>query len=101
MFLLFLTLGLSGRLSDQHLFMAVISAMLGAANGASGLLLRWRVQLSCAIAWWVTVVASCFGSDLQSMIVFLVAIFLCQIVFGVYGMVAEAQKRKPRGLIHA
>ena len=30
------------------------------------------------------------------MIVFLVAIFLCQIVFGIYGMIAEAQGRKPR-----
>jgi len=35
------------------------------------------------------------------MIVFLVAIFLCQIVFGIYGMIAEAQGRKQRDPIHA
>jgi hypothetical protein len=35
------------------------------------------------------------------MIVFLVAIFLCQIVFGIYGAIAEAQERKRRGPIHA
>ena len=101
MFLLFLTLGLSGRLTDQHLFVAVISAMLGMANGASGLILRWKTQLACAVVWWVTVVATCFGSDEHSTIVFLAAVFLCQIVFGIYGIVTEVQGRKRRGLIHA
>jgi hypothetical protein len=101
MFLLFLALGLSGRLADQHLFVAVISAILGMANGASALILRWKVQLACAVVWWVAAVATCFGSDAQSMIVFLVAIFLCQIVFGIYGVIAEGQEGKRRGPIHA
>jgi hypothetical protein len=101
MFLLFVPLGMSGRLTDQHIFIAVISAILGMANGASGLALRWKAQLACAVAWWVTAVATCFGSDAQSMIVFLVAIFLCQIVFGIYGVIAEVQARKRRGFVHA
>ena len=101
MFLLFLALGLSGRLTDQHLFVAVISAILGMANGASALILRWKVQLACAVVWWVAAVATCFGTDAQSTIVFLVAIFLCQIVFGIYCVIAEAQERKRRGPIHA
>jgi hypothetical protein len=101
MFLLFLALGLSGRLTDQHLFVAVISAILGMANGACGLILRWKIQSACAVVWWVTLVATCFTSDAQSIIVFLCAIFLCQIVFGVYGMMAEMQVRKRRGIIHA
>jgi hypothetical protein len=61
--------------------------------------LRWRVQFACAIVWWAAAVASCFGTQAQSMIVFLIAIFLCQIVFGIYGLIAEAQKRK-RSQIH-
>ncbi len=97
MFLLFLALGLSGRLADQHLFAADVSAILGMANGASALILRWKVQLACAVIWWVAAVATCFGTDAQSMIVFLVAIFFCQIAFGIYGMVAKAQDRKWRG----
>jgi hypothetical protein len=101
MFLVFVALGLSGRLTDQHLFVAVISAMLGMANGASALILRWRVQFACAVVWWVAAVTTCFVSDAQSMIVFLVAIALCQIVFGIYGMIAEAQERKRCGPIHA
>jgi hypothetical protein len=100
MFVLFLALGLSGRL-DQHLFVAVISAILGMANGASALILRWKVQLACAVVWWLAAVAASFGSDAQSTMVFLVAIFLCQIVFGIYGVIAEAQERKQPGPVHA
>src|SRR5215469_4905972 len=88
MFLLFLAAGLTGRLTDRHLFLAVMSAILGMANGASALILRWKVQLGCAAVWWAAAIATCFGSDTQSIIVFLVAIFLGQIVFGIYGMIA-------------
>lgn len=95
MLLLFLALGLSGRL-DQRVFIPVVSAILGMANGASGLLLRWKIQFACAIVWWAAAVASCFGTEVWSMIVFLVAIFLCQIVFGLYGLIADVQKHKRR-----
>ncbi len=101
MFVLFLALGLSGRLTDPHLFPAAVSAILGMANGASALILRWKVQLWCAVVWWAAAVASCFGSDVQTSIVFLVAIFLCQIVFGIYCAIAEAQGHKRRGPVHA
>jgi hypothetical protein len=101
MFLLFFALGASGKLTDWHLFASIAAAMLGVANGASAILLRWRIQLACAIVWWATAVAMCFGSDLQSAIVFLVAIFLCQIVFGIYGTIAAAKKNKPRVPVHA
>lgn len=101
MFVLFVAFGLSARLTDQHIFVAVMSAILGMANGASGLILRWKIQITCAVVWWGTVVATCFSSDEQSIIAFLVAIFLCQIVFGTYGMIADMQVRKRRALSHA
>lgn len=101
MFLLFFTLGATGRLSDPHTFMAVVAAMLGMANGASAMMLRWRVQLACAIVWWIAVVATCFGSNEQSTMVFLVAVFLCQIAFGIYGMIADGQFRHRHGALHA
>ena len=101
MFLLFLALGVSGRLTDQHLFVAVMSAILGLANGASALILRWKIQFACAVVWWVVAVATCFASNAQSTILFLVAIFLCQVGFGIYSHIAEAQQRKRRGPIHA
>jgi hypothetical protein len=66
------------------------------ANGASALILRWKIQFACAVVWWAAAVATCFGSDAQSTVLFLIAIFLCQIAFGVYGMLAKAQDRKER-----
>jgi hypothetical protein len=101
MFVLLPALGLTGRLADQHLFVAAISTLLGMANGASALILRWKIQFFSAFVWWAAAVASCFGSDAQSTMAFLIAIFVCQIVFGVYGMIAETHKRGRRGSVDA
>jgi hypothetical protein len=93
MFVLLLSLGLSGR-GDSQLFVAVIATMLGTANAASSMLLKWKQQFACAVVWWAAAVASCFGTVAQSTIALLVAIFFCQIVFGIYGMICEARLRK-------
>ena len=99
MLILFPAFGISGRL-DQHSFVAIVAAMLGVANVASGLILRWKAQLACGIVWWVTSVAACFGSLAQLTVVFLSAIFLCQIVFGIYAMVLESRRNR-REIAHA
>jgi hypothetical protein len=101
MFLILLALGTSGRL-DQQSFVAIVASMLGTVNGASSMILKWRQQGLCALAWWATAVAACFCNVTQCTLLFLTAIFLCQIVFGAYGMVAERKMmaRKP-GALHA
>jgi hypothetical protein len=91
--LLLPALGISGHF-NQHIFVAIVASMLGLANGASGILLRWKAQLWSATIWWVASVAACFGSENQCTLFFAVAIFFCQIVFGVYGMVIEARERR-------
>jgi hypothetical protein len=91
--LLLPALGFSGRF-NQHIFVAIVAAMLGLANGASGMLLRWKAQIASAFVWWVATVVACFGSDEQCTGVFLAAIFLCQIVFGVYAMIFESRLRR-------
>jgi hypothetical protein len=101
MFLLFASLGVSGRLSDPHVFIAIVSAIMGLANGASAMILRWNIQFGCAVVWWIAAVASCFGSDLRSLIVFCVAIFLCQILFGFYALISDARLRRRRTPRHA
>jgi hypothetical protein len=93
MVLLFPALGFSGIL-NQHIFVAIVAAMLGVANGASGMLLRWKAQIASAIVWWAATVVACFGSDGQCTVVLVVAIFFCQIVFGVYGMILESRERR-------
>jgi len=100
MFILLFSMGMSGR-SDQQVFAAIIAALLGSTNAASGILLRWKQQFACAIVWWAAAVVSCFGSVAQSTVAFLVATFLCQIVFGICGMMLEARVRKIPGAVHA
>ena len=97
-------LGFSGRM-DTHTAVAIIGAMLGAANMTSSIILKWKMQFACGVVWLTTGAASCFLSENQAGILFLVAIFFCQIVFGIYGMVAESRKRKAgragHGVSHA
>jgi len=85
---------LSGHL-EQHTFLAVICTLLGSANGASGILLRWKAQFAAALVWWATAGVALFGSVTQGSIAFLAAIFLGQIVFGIYMMISEAHGTKP------
>jgi hypothetical protein len=104
MFILFLSAGISNRM-DAQTFIAVVAAMLGSANAASGILLKWKAQFTCALVWWIAAVVSCFGTPLQSEIAGGTALFLCQIVFGIYMMVLEARERKSlngnAGRLHA
>jgi hypothetical protein len=101
MMLLFPALGFSGRLGDVHVFIAIVCSFLGLANGACGLMLRWKAQFAVAALWWTASVLGLFGSENQAVIVFLAAIFLCLIVFGFYGMALEARERRQRGAVHA
>jgi len=93
MVLIFPALGFSGHF-NWHIFVAIVAAMLGLVNGASGMLLRWKAQIATAYVWWAATVAACFGSDNQCSFVFVVAIFFCQIVFGGYAMSCEARARR-------
>lgn len=90
--------------ADQHVFIAVISTMLGMANATSSLTLRWKPQFACAVVWWAAAAVSLFGTVTESSISFLVAIFLCQIVFGIYMMICEgreARQGRKEGPSHA
>jgi hypothetical protein len=95
LFILCISVAASGH-AEQHVFLAMIEGALGTANVTSGLILRWRVQMGVGIAWWAAAVASCFVTIDQSGYIFLAAIFLCQIVFGVYMMISEAAERRAR-----
>jgi peptidoglycan/LPS O-acetylase OafA/YrhL len=96
-------LGFSNRMDQHaypHVFMAVMATLLATANAASSIILKWKLQFACAVVWWAAVLISCFGTARQSSIAFLAAMFLCQIVFGVYLMICEARARR-QGASHA
>ncbi len=101
LFILLMALGWSGRLTDARLAIAIATAMLGIANLASSIILRWKAQFASAFVWLVASVAVCYVADNAVIPVFVGAIFLCQIVFGFYGMLCETRMRKLRGASHA
>jgi hypothetical protein len=93
MFVLLDALGFSSR-AEWHVAVAVAATLVGTANAASSLILKWKLQFVCAMVWWAAAVVACFGSDRQCGIASLLAIFFCQIVFGIYGMIAESRQRR-------
>jgi hypothetical protein len=100
LFVVLMSLGMSGR-ADLHTFSAIIGGMLGTANATSSMILRWRMQFATAVVWWAMAIVASFSSELVTQIAFVVALFFCQIVFGVYCIVRESRKRKDGGLAHA
>jgi hypothetical protein len=101
LFVLLSALGWSGHITDVRIIIAIVAAMLGFANLASSLILRWKAQFGSAVAWLAAAVAVCFVANTLVIPVFVGAIFLCQIVFGIYGILCEARERKARGASHA
>ncbi|KAA6461229.1 hypothetical protein DYQ86_13390 [Acidobacteria bacterium AB60] len=101
MFVLFPALGFSGHMLEVHVFIAVACAILGLANGASAMMLRWKTQLACAIAWWAASALSSVVTGNVAVVIFLAAIFLCNIVFGIYAMTRESRGQRAKGAVHA
>lgn len=97
-FILLMSLAYSGHYGDGHVSVAIFGAMLGSANTASAILLKWKIQFACAAVWLASTVVACFGSDSETTIGFLAAIFFCQIVFGIYAIICDARRRHARAL---
>lgn len=93
MILMFPSLSLARKL-DQQTFVALIAIMLAIANGASGIILKWRAQIGCSAVWWITSVAAVFLNVAQVTILFLAALTVCQIGFGIYAMICESKRRQ-------
>lgn len=102
MFIVLMSLAFSGQYGP-HVFIAIIGAMLGGANATSSIILKWKVQFGCAVVWWAAAITGCFGTESQGSIAFLTAIFVCQILFGIYGMIGRSHKQRtrPEGAAHA
>jgi hypothetical protein len=99
LFVLMMSFAFSGRV-DNHISLSVVGTMLAVANGASSLILKWKMQFACALAWLAAAEVACFGSESQQLIAFLAATFFCQIVFGIYAMISESRRRL-HGEVHA
>jgi hypothetical protein len=79
---------------DGHAFTGGIEVLLGAANVASGRILRWRLQTAVGLIWWAAaVLTEVTQSGLYVLIAFLTATVLCNICFGIYLMVLESRDK--------
>lgn len=83
----------SGHASSQMLI-AGVEVILGLINLASGFILRWWTQQLCGCLWTGFAAASFFLSEQTVGLLFLAAIFVCNILFGLYLMMMEMRSGK-------
>lgn len=83
--------------NEVHTFLAVIECMLGLVNAASGMILRWWMQLAVAVLWWSAAIGTFLVTESQAGWIFIAAIFVCQIVFGTFMAVSEMRSRRLGG----
>lgn len=91
-FLYCFSTGASGHF-EIHSFFSAVEAFLGAANCASALMLRWRVQFLVAMVWWLSAVATPFVSAGMVMPILIGDTLVCLIGFGLYLMYCERRDR--------
>ena len=71
-----------------------VEVILGLVNLASGLILRWRLQQLAGSLWIGFAAATFFVPERIGGYLFLAAIFLCDILFGLILMISEARSGK-------
>jgi hypothetical protein len=77
-------------------FLAAFFALMGFANFASGLVLRWRLQQSLGILWWAAAAVAMLAPDKFLGWTFVGMNVVGEILFGLYLMAKERA-----GLRHA
>ncbi|HYL93497.1 MAG TPA: hypothetical protein VEW69_10110 [Alphaproteobacteria bacterium] len=87
-------LGHPAGLFSLRSFSAVFLALMGFTNAASGLILRWPLQIGLGIAWWTSAVVIMFGPEKIIGWTLIAMVFLGEVVFGLYLMARERADRK-------
>lgn len=94
-FIFCFAVAISGH-SEAHSYIAAVEILLGVANCAISMVLRWRGQFMIALLWWISAVATCFVS-LQWITPILVFDTLVGFLgFGLYLMYRERRDRRLR-----
>lgn len=84
----------AGRYGDGHTFTATIEILLGVAQIANGIILRWRTEIIIGALWWVASLVTTFThTNLGVAAPFLAATIICFIGFGSYLMIREARDK--------
>jgi hypothetical protein len=75
-------------------FAAIFLAMMGLTNVASGLILRWRPQISMGLLWWAAAVFTIFGPEEFIPWILVGMIIAGEVLFGLYLMAKERADRR-------
>lgn len=78
---------------ETHTSMATIESFLGAANMASGIILRWRTQAFVGVLWWAAAIATCLVPASQVDLIFIAITTVGMIGFGFYLMILELKAK--------
>ena len=78
---------------EIHTSTAAIETILGTANVASGILLRWRAQAFVGILWWAAAVATYMVPASQVGWIFIAITLVGMIGFGLYLMILESRAK--------
>lgn len=93
LFIFCFSLAVSGH-GEPHAYIAAIETLLGVANFSSAMVLRWRVQFLVAGIWWVSAIATCFVRVGLVLPIFLAALLIGMIGFGLYLMYSQRRDRR-------
>jgi hypothetical protein len=94
-FIFCFAVGLSGH-AEMHTYIATIEILLGVANCAVSVVLRWRAQFFIALLWWISAVATCYVGSQWIMPILVVDTLIGLLGFGLYLMYRERRDRRLR-----
>ncbi len=77
----------------ERSFCAVFLALMGLTNVASGIILRWPLQMISGVVWWLSAVLAMLGPEKLVPWTMIVMIFVGEVVFGLYLMARERAAR--------
>lgn len=80
--------------SEVHSYIAAVEILLGVANCAASMVLRWRGQFLVALLWWISAVCTFFVSPQWIMSILVFDAFVGFLGFGLYLMYCERRDRR-------
>ncbi|MGB8478147.1 MAG: hypothetical protein WCE63_04805 [Acidobacteriaceae bacterium] len=87
--------GISGH-AEMHSYIATVEILLGVANCAISMVLRWRGQFAIALLWWISAVVTLYVSSQWITPILVIDTLIGFLGFGLYLMYRERRDRRLR-----
>ena len=80
--------------TNPGMMLAGIEVLIGLANAASSITLKWKAQFAVALVWWGCGVASFYVGERLLLPILLVGTLIGNFGFGIYLMTLEARDKR-------